>query len=298
MLGSGDIQKSDLKDQRTAYPSESEHEKELLRLSSEWRKQRCRFHHAKGTQSRPGSAAALTRPPEELVAAASSGNVEVCKQLLESGVQPSSTGPDGVTALYTAALAGHATVVQLLLDAAADPAQRNNDNCRATALHASASHCHGKVCATLLQAGADACAADANGIEPRDYASCSEAVWPHFAAAACERTAKEVLVGKGLIKKTSSELELDLQGSQSARGDRPGTIRDSSRPGSAYVVSSWCPSRPASRPTSRPTSGARRGFVRRAGTGRCGSTSLTNGETIDVLESREGQSSPIVTDRP
>jgi len=285
-------------DQHTAGPSESEYEKELLRLSSEWRRQRCRFHHAKGTQSRPGSAAALGRPLEELVAAASSGNVEVCKQLLDNGVQPSSTGPDGSTPLYTAALAGHATVVQLLLDAKADPAQRNSDNCRATALHAAASHCHGKVCGALLQAGADACAADANGIEPRDYASRAEAVWPHFAAAACERTPKEVLVRKGLIEKASSGLELDLDGSQSAKGDRPGMIRDSSRPGSAYVVSSWCPSRPASRPTSRPTSGARRGFVRRAGTGRCGSTSLTNGETIDVLESREGQSSPIVTDRP
>ena len=51
----------------------------------------------------------------QLYSAAKSGNLDSVRRLLEAGVDPNSGGEDGFTPLMTAAEAGHADVVQLLI---------------------------------------------------------------------------------------------------------------------------------------------------------------------------------------
>merc|ERR1712060_551932 len=92
-------------------------------------------------------------------------------------------------------------------------------------------------------------------------------VWPLFAAHGCERTPKAALVDKGVLRKASNALEMELEAetkSSSGLGipARRGIISEYSRPGSSYVVSREFPSRPGSAQpkslsaTSRPSTGS------------------------------------------
>lgn len=216
-----------------------------------------------------------------LAEAAGSGRLEDCRRIL-TYTRPNVWASDGTTPLCAASLWDQPDVVRLLLEAAADPNQPNGRGLRPTALHAAALQENGKICMLLLSAKADPHAKDGSGVSPNDYASCSEAVWPHFAATGCNRVSKEDLVSKGVIRKASSALELELEASQAdggsvaAGGTGPsitGILPEFSRPGSAYVLTSKHPPRPGSalsgnRPGSR--SGSRNG--RRA-----------SGAPIDIL---------------
>jgi len=189
-----------------------------------------------------------------LSAAAASGSFEACRRILARGLTgPCACGPDGTTALCAAALWGHADVARLLLDSAADPGQQNRSGTGPTALHAAALQEHGKVCMVLLEARADPHVADKNGVSPNDYASCSEAVWPLFAAAGCLRARKEDLISKGVIRKASNALENELEamarreeGDDAPVGGNRGLLPEFSRPGSAYVFTAHNPPRPGS----------------------------------------------------
>lgn len=175
-----------------------------------------------------------------LSAAAAVGDAAACCRILQRGLTSASTcGPDGTSPLTAAALWGHCDVLQLLLDAQADTAQCHRRN-RETALHHAALQEHGKACMLLLQAGADPHALDVRGASPCDFAACSEAVWPHFAAVGCSRPSKEELVARGVIRKASCALERELGGAPG------GVVPEFSRPGSAYVVSALHPPRPGS----------------------------------------------------
>ncbi|CAK0818753.1 unnamed protein product, partial [Prorocentrum cordatum] len=66
------------------------------------------------------------------------------------------------------------------------------------------------VCMTLLEFKANPLELDTEGVTPVHYASCSEACWPVFAAAGCERVSKPELVSKGVLRKASSALEAQL----------------------------------------------------------------------------------------
>ena len=57
---------------------------------------------------------------DDLLTAASHGDVDVVRALLAAGVDPASTGDEGGTALHRAARQGHVAVVRLLLEAGAD----------------------------------------------------------------------------------------------------------------------------------------------------------------------------------
>lgn len=104
-----------------------------------------------------------------------------------------------------------------------------------TALHAAAFQEHAKVVRLLLDGGADPRAEDAAGRTPADYASISEAVWPFFAAAGCDRTAKAALVAKGIIRRAEP-----VDGGAGGGGGGSGVL-PLSRPGSAYVRSAADP---------------------------------------------------------
>jgi len=180
-----------------------------------------------------------------LSAAAASGALEACRQILARGLTgPNCHGPDGTTPLCAAAMWDNADIVKLLIQAEADVGLTNNSGSRPTALHVAAMQEHGKVCMMLLAAKADPCALDGKGVTPVDLASCSEAVWPIFAAQGCTRTPKDELLARGVIRKASAALERDLVGG-SASGNR-GILPEFSRPGSAYVVTAHNPPRPGS----------------------------------------------------
>ena len=72
-----------------------------------------------------------------------------------------------------------------------------------TPLHAAAIQEAGECCAILLESGADALAEDSFQRRPVDYASVTPEVWPLFEARGLDRTAKEELVEKSIIKKVN-----------------------------------------------------------------------------------------------
>lgn len=186
-------------------------------------------------------------PPSDagLAAAAAAGCPEDCRRILERDVPgPNVWGPDGTTPLCAAASWDHVDVLRLLLEAGADVRQRNRTAARPTPLHAAALQEHGKACMLLLNAGADPREVDGSGLTPSDYASCSEALWPLFAAAGCTRLTKEELINKGIIRKASERLERELEAIPS-RGEA-GLLAEFSRPGSAYVATARHPPRPGS----------------------------------------------------
>mmetsp|Transcript_49120 Transcript_49120/g.105692 ORF Transcript_49120/g.105692 Transcript_49120/m.105692 type:complete len:235 (-) Transcript_49120:258-962(-) len=196
-------------------------------------------------------------------------------------------GPDGTSPLCAAAMWGHDNMLRLLLEAKAAPDVRNENGPRWTALHAAALQENGKACMLLLKHSADPEAADNEGVTPCDYASCSEAVWPLFAAKGCERVAKAVLVQKGVLRKASSTLESQLR---TGEGDRRGVIDEYSRPGSAYVVSREFPPRPGSSVPKSMAGGSQPGNLQR-GFSRSGS------RPIDILEevAEDGPSKQVDT---
>lgn len=233
----------------------------------------------------PGGGRAEMSLDNGLAAAAASGCVEQCRRILAS-TGANVCGPDGTTPLCAAAMWGHAEVVRVLLEAGADPAERNRTGTRPTALHAAALQEHGKVCMRLLEAGADPLAADGCGVTPQDYATCSEALWPLFAAAGCERSLKEDLIAKNVIRRASTSLEEELQVQAFDGRTGRGVLPDFSRPGSSYVVTAQHPPRPGSAVVRL----ASRGLAssRPNSSSRPGSTPRSSSRPIDILGEGEG----------
>lgn len=101
-------------------------------------------------------------PTEALLAAATRGDVETVKLLLEAGVRADVRDADDATALLLAARAGHGDIVARLLDAQAniDATDRHG----MTPLMAAASAGHLDVARALVGAGADLSAHDRMGL--------------------------------------------------------------------------------------------------------------------------------------
>ena len=89
-----------------------------------------------------------------LVEASSAGHVEVLELLLEARADPNLTGCDGRTALQLASRTGHVEIVRILLNAGALTARAYRDTYM-TALHEASSFGHSEVVRLLLDARAD-----------------------------------------------------------------------------------------------------------------------------------------------
>jgi hypothetical protein len=172
-----------------------------------------------------------------VAAAAANGDVRTLTAVVERGESPDARGPDGTLPLCAAVMWGQEAAVQALLELRAD-VRATSAGAMWTALHAACLQESGKVAMMLLEAGADPMQPDTEGVTPVDFASCSDAVWPFFAAKGCARTGKEELIAKKVIRKTASE--------EPAPADTGmhGTVAHVSRPGSSYVVSHNNPARP------------------------------------------------------
>eukprot|EP00118_Oscarella_pearsei_P008379 m.42752 g.42752 ORF g.42752 m.42752 type:complete len:148 (+) comp33384_c0_seq9:892-1335(+) len=101
-----------------------------------------------------------------------------------------------------------------------------------TPLHAAAFQEHGKIVMYLLEAGAHPDIPDSEGRTPKDFASASDVIWSHFAAAGCQRTSKKNLVEMGIIRKVEGGALSAEKGS--GLGYR--VVGTYSRPDSAYAV--------------------------------------------------------------
>eukprot|EP00928_Gymnodinium_smaydae_P005454 TRINITY_DN11856_c0_g1_i1.p1 TRINITY_DN11856_c0_g1~~TRINITY_DN11856_c0_g1_i1.p1 ORF type:complete len:263 (+),score=52.29 TRINITY_DN11856_c0_g1_i1:89-790(+) len=215
-----------------------------------------------------------------LTAFVAQGDEQGVRRVLESDPGAvNELGLDGTSPLCAAALWGHEGTLRLLLEAMASPCIRNENGPRWTPLHAAALQEHGKACMLLLDFRANPMELDAESVTACDYAACSEAVWPIFAARGCERLSKAELVSRGVLRKASPKLESELL-SESASGEasRRGVVTEYSRPGSAYVVVKEFPPRPGSVAGGRPggMSSSRRGLATAAS------------RPIDILEEEEG----------
>jgi hypothetical protein len=84
---------------------------------------------------------------QELLDAATSGQLEAARAALEAGADINTLGPGRATPLILAAAAGHLAVVELLLSAGAEPGWR--DEGQETALLKAAANGHGAVAAVL-----------------------------------------------------------------------------------------------------------------------------------------------------
>jgi len=217
---------------------------------------------------------------------AANGDIAGCQRVLRRDPGAvNEPGVDGTTPLCAAATWGHVDLLRSLLQALASPGLRNENGPQWTALHAAALQEEGKACMLLLDAKANPLDRDVEGVTPCDYGSCSEAIWPLFAAAGCTRTAKTELVRLGVIRKASSSLEAQLQAESSPEAaeaaeaaglpvsTRRGLLDEYSRPGSSYVVTREFPPRPGSVAGSARTPSSRRG----------------NSRPIDILEEEDSR---------
>jgi ankyrin repeat protein len=109
----------------------------------------------------------IPKPTIDLQAAILSDNVEVVDQHIASGTDLNKKDPmTGATPLITAASFGKNKIAQLLIDAGADLAIKNNDG--ATALHTAAFFCRVEVVQSLIDAKADKTAKNNFGMTPRE----------------------------------------------------------------------------------------------------------------------------------
>merc|ERR1711939_60915 len=193
--------------------------------------------------------------------------------------------------MMAAIIWGHTNVVKVLLDCGVD-VNSKSECTNWTPLHAATLQENGQLCELLLQHGADPRAEDAYERRPVDYASIAPAVWRHFEENGCERTSKEELVTKSIIKKVVEVPEVhhaELEPMSSADSEKSKantkpeipttkspaqpTVAEYSRPGSAYVKRDAGAGLPPPPPTraGRPLvhgQGTRR--VREAGRGHAG----------------------------
>jgi len=102
--------------------------------------------------------------------AASEGDVELVKELLEQGLNVNARDMHGLTPLHVAALKGHTEVAKVLLEHGADVNAR--EECfENTPLHLTLEKGHLEVVKVLLEHGADINAENSFGETPKDIAS-------------------------------------------------------------------------------------------------------------------------------
>jgi ankyrin repeat protein len=109
------------------------------------------------SKSLPGAG----EPASELIRAALKGNTRRVIELLEAGANPNERDVDGRTALMEAAFGGHAGPSRALLKAGANPDARDSDGC--SSLMEAASKGRLEIVKLLVAAGADVNARNRDG---------------------------------------------------------------------------------------------------------------------------------------
>ncbi|KAK3108544.1 hypothetical protein FSP39_010240 [Pinctada imbricata] len=168
-------------------------------------------------------------PIEQLSTLAKQGDDKLVEQFLTENIRIDGSGPDVLNSqLYIACFWGMKDVVMQLLRKGVG-ANCQNKGTLWTPLHAAAFQEHGPIVMILLDHGANPEVPDAEGRTPKDFASASDKIWPHFAALGMERTHRWELVDKGVIRKfcCSDPILFSLL-----------TQAASSRPESAYAYNS------------------------------------------------------------
>ncbi|KAJ8313636.1 hypothetical protein KUTeg_008197 [Tegillarca granosa] len=129
---------------------------------------------------------------------------DLVEDFLTENIKIDGSGPDVLQSqLYIACFWGIKEIVQQLLNRQVNPNCQNKGTLW-TPLHAATFQEHGPVVMLLLENGAQPELPDSEGRTPKDFASASEKVWPHFAIIpGIVRTSKSELVSKGVIKKAS-----------------------------------------------------------------------------------------------
>jgi ankyrin repeat protein len=103
-----------------------------------------------------GSQYRLDRMAEsDLVSAATAGEAEEVRRLLDGGASPDVPDEDGTTALYQAAVQGNADIVRVLLASGADPNGESKGDSQGLPLCAAACWGHTEAVIALLDSGAD-----------------------------------------------------------------------------------------------------------------------------------------------
>lgn len=102
-------------------------------------------------------------------------DLEMTEVLVSRGASLAFQSGNGETLLHTAAKGGNSTIVGFLLRHGLDPNATDNERGRAP-LHWAAGHAHPDVVRLLLEAGAEATMADADGNLPLDWAEHYDAV--------------------------------------------------------------------------------------------------------------------------
>ena len=108
------------------------------------------------------------RGSTRLYRAASEGEINIAKLLLDRGADPKKTFFYGETLLHAAAMSGNLEMVQLLLDIGADPNKARIDGM--TPLHKAVNNEHIGTVILLLDRGADPDIKDRRGRSPRSEA--------------------------------------------------------------------------------------------------------------------------------
>ncbi|XP_013398731.1 serine/threonine-protein phosphatase 6 regulatory ankyrin repeat subunit C isoform X2 [Lingula anatina] len=174
-------------------------------------------------------------PLNNLSSIAQKGDDKLVEQFLSENIELESAGPNALQSqLYIACFWGVKDIARALLMKGADVNARNSTTLW-TPLHAATFQEHGPVVMLLLDNGADPNSKDAEGRSPKDFASASEKIWPHFAALNLTRTRKQELVEMGIIKKVDAGISPKTSPRQPGDGIR---LASYSRPESAYAYSS------------------------------------------------------------
>ncbi|XP_050388360.1 osteoclast-stimulating factor 1 isoform X1 [Patella vulgata] len=141
-------------------------------------------------------------------------------------------GPDAQTSqLYIACFWGLRDIVQKLLDMGVN-CNKPNPGSMWTPLHAATFQENGPIVMMLLENHARPDIPDAEGRTPKDFASVSDIIWPHFAMLGLKRTSRVDLLEKKVIKRTSSG---DQRYKDPANGIKMASY---SRPDSGYAINS------------------------------------------------------------
>ena len=126
--------------------------------------------NAQAQSDNPAAGSLAEQPKMDIHAAIISGNLEIVKQHIEAGSDINSKDPmSGSTPLITAATFGNTDIAKTLIDANAELDIQNNEG--STALHAAAFFCHVEIVKMLVESGADKSVKNNHNATPRQSVS-------------------------------------------------------------------------------------------------------------------------------